>query len=132
MNRFLASCRGIDPLSLPSPFVSASSTTNKGSPSKHTTPQEFNRGVFDYLIATDESMDTACGASGSKKRKRGDSDREEESGSEEGGEGQEDEKEGKAAATKKKAPENEDEKGALRVCTFVESRSCLCLCWHGI
>lgn len=81
--------------------------------------QEYNRGVFDYLIATDESMDTACGGgAGGKKRRRSDSGSESEEI--EGGEGKEQVEEeqhgdkwnGKKGKREAKAAENEDEKGA--------------------
>jgi hypothetical protein len=79
--------------------------------------QEYNRGVFDYLIATDESMDTASGSG--RKRRRSDSGSgsdSEGSGSEEeeDREGEGEQEEGKKGKKGKGKAENEheNEKGA--------------------
>jgi ATP-dependent RNA helicase DDX56/DBP9 len=42
------------------------------------TLQEFNRGIFDFLIATDESMDAACGAGSDSEEEEEEEDQEEE------------------------------------------------------
>jgi ATP-dependent RNA helicase DDX56/DBP9 len=48
------------------------------------TLQEFNRGIFDFLIATDESLDTACGPESEEEGEEEEGEEEEEEGEEEG------------------------------------------------
>lgn len=95
------------------------------------TLQEFNRGIFDFLIATDESMDAACGAgSDSEKEEEEQEEKEDEAEEEEAEKNKDDvvgevedmegekKKEGKKkgrkaaiAAKKPAAKEDEDEAG---------------------